>query len=311
MLTVIFPIFALLLAGYAAGKTGYLKIETAAGLSDYIYLIAVPVLLFQTIVTAKFPALIPWAFWVSYFVPVFIVWLSISLLARLWFKRSHKEASIIGFATGQANTVLMGIPLILTRFGDQALVPIAFLISVHLAIMMSSVTILVEMGDETAMSKKNLPLRVSFKLMTHPILIGIICGLLFRLTGLGLAVPFAHFVALIAKTAIPVALISMGLALNKYNIGRETKQAVLASLFKLIVHPALVWIMVFYIFSLPVVWAGTAVLFAACPSGINGYVVARNYGKCEATTSSMITISTGMAFVSMSVWLILLETRLG
>jgi hypothetical protein len=58
---------------------------------------------------------------------------------------------------------------------------------------------------------------------------------------------------------------------------------------------------------MPPVWAKVAVVAAACPTGVNAYVVAARFRTGEALASNVITISTGLAVVSMTLWLTVIE----
>jgi predicted permease len=49
------------------------------------------------------------------------------------------------------------------------------------------------------------------------------------------------------------------------------------------------------------------VIAAACPTGVNAYAVSARFRAAEALASNAITISTGLAVVSTSLWLTLLE----
>jgi malonate transporter and related proteins len=60
------------------------------------------------------------------------------------------------------------------------------------------------------------------------------------------------------------------------------------------------------VFDMPPVWAGVAVLFASCPSGINAYLFAERYGEGVALASSTVTLSTILALGTTLVWLYVL-----
>ena len=61
-----------------------------------------------------------------------------------------------------------------------------------------------------------------------------------------------------------------------------------------------------YVFDMPPVWAGVAVLFASCPSGINAYLFAERYGEGVALASSTVTLSTILALGTTLIWLYVL-----
>ena len=76
------------------------------------------------------------------------------------------------------------------------------------------------------------------------------------------------------------------------------KLPALISILKLVVHPLIVLLLARYVFAVPPVWAGVAVLFASCPSGINAYLFAERYGEGVALASSSVCLSTILALGS-------------
>jgi len=112
-------------------------------------------------------------------------------------------------------------------------------------------------------------------------------------------------VDMLSAAATPCALISLGLSLRHYGISGDLRAAGLISLLKLIVHPLAVYLLTF-LFAMPPVWAGVAVLFAAMPSGINGYLLAQRYGVAVGTATSAVSLSTGCAVFTVALWLYVL-----
>jgi malonate transporter and related proteins len=69
------------------------------------------------------------------------------------------------------------------------------------------------------------------------------------------------------------------------------------------VHPALVLLLATSVFAMPPVWVGVAVLFAACPCGINAYLFAERYNTGVADASSAIALSTLLSMGTIALWL--------
>ena len=78
------------------------------------------------------------------------------------------------------------------------------------------------------------------------------------------------------------------------------------SALKLVIHPLVVLLLATQVFDVPPVWAGVAVLFASCPSGINAYLFAQRYGEGVALASSAVTLSTILALGTTLAWLYVL-----
>ena len=71
--------------------------------------------------------------------------------------------------------------------------------------------------------------------------------------------------------------------------------------------PGLVLLLAWYVIPMPPIWAKIAVLASACPTGVNAYLVAARFRTGEALASNAITLSTGLAVISVSLWLHVME----
>jgi malonate transporter and related proteins len=297
-LTVVLPFFLIIGAGLASAATGLLDDGVADGLSEFVFVVAIPVLLFRTLATAPLPDAQPWFYWLAYFIALAIVWIITTLIVTRIFGLAGAEVHIAGFTAAQSNTVFVGIPLLLLTIGEQAAVPMFLLIAVHLPLTMTVATLLVERGDENG-DKWGTMLR---KLAMHPVLIGIMGGALWRITGLGLPGPFGSAMKLMADAAGPTALFALGMTLRRYGFGAPLAQIGVLSALKLLVQPALVYGLAFHVFPMPPVWAAVAVLLAACPSGVNAYLLAQRYKTGVALSSGIVAFSTLFAVVTMTGW---------
>lgn len=297
LVLIVLPVFGLIAIGFAARFAGLLSDRTGDGLSDFVFTLAVPCLIFKTLATATIPDVQPWGYWIAYFTGVALVWLGAALIAAKGFGASPTETVVAGFATGQANTVFVGVPLILNAYGEAGAVPLFLLLAIHLPIMMTIATLLAE-GRGTS------PLRLLQRLLTHPIIVGVLLGSAVRLLPPGaIPAPAWTIVDLIASAAVPCALIAMGIALRRYGLQSGWKLPAIMSVLKLMVHPAIVFVLATYVFAMPPAWAGVAVLFAASPCGINAYLFAERYKEGVGLASSAISLSTGLAIFTTLFWL--------
>lgn len=295
-ISIVLPVFGLLVVGYAAVRSGLLSEKAGIGLSEFVFNLGMPTLMFNTLVHAEIPLHQPWGYWISYFAGAFTVWTVSTLIARRVFAQSHAGGVVAGFSAGQSNTLLMGVPMILMAYGEAGRVPLFMLLAIHLPVMMTLATVLAEGRNASYLT-------LAKRLITHPIMVGIFLGAVVR--------PFAsyipNFVWLIsdpiAHTAGPCALIAMGMSLHRYGIEAGWKQPALVTFLKLIIHPLIVYVLAIHVFNMPPEWAGVAVLFAACPTGVNAYIFAAQYGEGIGLASTALTMSTGLSVLSMVMWL--------
>jgi malonate transporter len=300
---IVAPIFALIAIGFLTVRTGVISRAAGEGLSEFVFVLAIPALLFRTVATADLPNLNPGPYWAAYFLPLALCWLFADVIARAS-GRDRVERAVIGFSAAQSNTVLIGIPLILGVFGQAGNVPVVLLLVVHLPITMTIVTVLIERGGGAKAG-----LRLVKSLLTHPILLGIFAGLAWRWFGLTLPPVPLRILSFLGDTAAPCALVATGMSLTRVSFSGSKTVIILITALKLIVHPVLVFLLATKVFGLSPVWAGAATLFAACPTGINAFLVAERYRKAEAVASGTIALSTLLAVLTTTIAVMLVTGK--
>ena len=78
-------------------------------------------------------------------------------------------------------------------------------------------------------------------------------------------------------------------------------------LIKLIAHPLLTWFLVFRVFHLPPLWANSALLLSALPTGTGPFMLAEYYRREASVVSSTILISTLGSLVTLSICLYVIK----
>jgi hypothetical protein len=135
-LDIVVPIFGLMAFGYAATFTRVFDRAAANALASFVFYFAIPVMLFRTMATTTLPDEIAWGYLLSYFLGVAVVFGIGMTTARLAFGGSFERQAIIGFGGAFGNSVLLGIPLVLTSFGDQASLPLFLLLAFHSTVLL-------------------------------------------------------------------------------------------------------------------------------------------------------------------------------
>ncbi len=298
LIAIVLPVFGLVALGYGGARLGLVNDRMEHGLNDFLFLFCMPVMLFRLVNDGALPDSIPVTYWLAYYIGMAIVWFGASLLAARAFHRSHAESVIAGLAAGQANLTMVGTPIILKAYGDQAGFAIAMLLAVNLPISMTAATVLLERGREDASWRK-----LVRSLVTHPILIGIVLGLITKLMGVHVSGAAKQITDQLGGMAVPGALVSLGMTMKRYGLREGLGLSSLVTALRLLAHPALTFVLAFYVFRLPPVWAGPAVLFAASSAGVNVYIFAARYGEGQAIASSVVALSTALAAFTTLFWL--------
>jgi len=309
MVAVVLPVFGLIAIGYAVAGLRLLRQESGEALADFVFAVAIPLLIFRTLALADFSGASPWLMWIPFFAVFAMNWMLGDVLIRWLFRRDARAGLVGGISSAYGNTVLLGIPLTLAAYGGDGDVPMALIVAVHLPVMMVVSSVLIERAlrrdgvSEGHLDAKTRARNVLVTLVRSPIIIGMLAGAAWRAFGLpftGLPAVLAGRLADIAST---LALFAMGMGLWRYGVRGNIRAGLLLSALKLLVQPALVLLLVRTIAPMPASWARVAVLAAACPTGVNAYLVAARFKTGEALASNAISLSTALAVLTISFWI--------
>ena len=305
------PIFLLILIGWLTVKARLFKADASDVLSDFVFKIAVPTLIFRTLAEADFHGASPFKLWITYFTGVAITWTAGQLVTTYIFKQDLRVSVIAGISSAFANNIFIGLPLVGRSVGNDGIVAISILLVIHLPIMMIAGTILMEnathkvVGGERRSAFTVLK-QVGRNLATNPLVIALILGLCFNMIGAPMPVVFTTVIDQVAAMAGPAALISLGMALTKYPVRGNLHISATITAFKLLLLPACVWATA-HLLGLSPAWTSALVLTSCVPTGINSWLLANRFGIGHSIAASTISISTLFGVLTVSLWAWLLS----
>ncbi len=308
---IVLSIFGLIGIGYALVRSGYLSQDVGDGLAEFVFSVAIPVLLFRTLAEADFHGVSPWGLWAGYFGGAAAAWILSHRMIRRVFGRDARAGVVAGVSASFANTVMLGIPLIQHAFGEAGMVSILIIISVNMPVMVFASIV----ANEWAMradglatgetDRLDLARRFVAALATNPIIVGIVVGALWRLSGWPISGVPAVLIDNMAAVAGPSALLASGMGLARYGVSGNVRPALLITVLKLAVMPAIV-LAIGSAVGLPPLAVAVLTLTAACPTGVNAYLIASRFGTGQALASNSMTISTGIAVATTAAWFFVL-----
>lgn len=301
------PVFGLLAIGFLAGRLGYVSDAAAKGLPEFVFRIAMPVMLMRTIGSARPPSIPVSDILVAFFAAVAAVWILATLATRFVLARPAADASAIGMGSAFSNSVNMGIPIALAHFGPDAAPIIAVLILCDTPAMWFAATLQLAASEKTA--RTGIPALIGNlvrRLATNPIILGAVAGFVVQITGVTFPPLLDRMISMLAMAAVPGALVAMGLALNSYGLKGQISAVVLVSTLKLLVMPVVAWLVAVHVLAMPPLAAGVVVLLAAMPVGANAYLFASAYDRAPAVVSGAIALSTPVSLATLIALLLML-----
>lgn len=302
-------IFGLVALGFASGRVGLLSTEAGGALNRFAISVAMPVFLFRAMASADFQGSDPWALWPSYFTAVAATWIAGHFAARHIFGRDRRAGIVAGMSTAFSNLVLLGLPFSREVFGQMGVEVATLIIAIHLPIMMGVTVLLLAL--ENARAGHAVPPLVAIRsflgqLLTNPLIMGIIAGLVWRFVDLPIPSVAGRLIDTLGGLAGPMALFAVGLSLLKFGLRGGMAIAFTVAMLKLFFMPAIALLMVKAVgLSAPV--AMVVVVLAGMPIGVNPYLMATRFGVGERLASSAMTLSTMFAVLTTSFWVTLVQ----
>lgn len=302
--TILF-VFGLVALGYLAGLTGYLKVEVGDALTTFAIGVALPLLLFRTMIGADFHGSAPWTLWAAYFCAATVTWIAAHLVMTRIFGRDSQEGVVGGFSSAYSNLVLLGIPFMLGAYGREGFEVLSLLIAIHMPLMTMVSIILFDLfghRKDGAIDFGEILRAFARRVLPNPLMVGIVAGLLWRTTGLELPHLVELWVDSLGDIAGTLALFAMGLGLRKFSVQGYVLPAAILAMLKLFLMPALA-LGAALLFGLPPMAAKVVVVAAALPSGVNSYLLAVQFGKGQGLASSQMTIAMAVSAATTAIWL--------
>jgi malonate transporter and related proteins len=314
ILTVTIPFFALVLLGYGAGRLRLLPESAIPGLNTYVLYFALPCMLFRFGASMPFARLIdPVLIGVYLLCALVVVALTIGLT---WRRRAGphgvdlKNAAFGALVAAFPNSGFMGVPLLVALFGEAAAGPVMGTLLIDLFVT-STLCLGLAHAAAPGPSQRSAPalfLRSMRAAATNPQPWAIALGAIAGAASLQLPGPAAQVVKMLADSASPVALFTIGAVLWRAGQHVHTRTPVReylpVALIKLFAHPLLVGgaglAARFAGLNVPPFGLMVIVLAAALPSASGVSLLAERHGADNGRVARIIMASTVLAFASFS-----------
>ena len=304
----VLPVFGLIVLGVIFARLRIVDGSTAKGLTQFVFMLAIPAFLFRNVVTMKPQEAAPFGLWIVFFGGLAITWIVTAMISRQVESLSPSGGAAASMAAGFGNLALLGTPLILAHYGDQAAVPLGLILSVHAPILWFAALLHRELGRHSGnLSFLKLARELFVNLASNGIVLALIAAALWGLTGIGLHPIVDRILVMLSDASIPTALFALGLSLSTSSLrGQWSGMAVLIAM-KMLLMPLLVFLLARYVISIPPFWANIAVLLAAMPTGANAFLFAHRNDESVAAVSAAIALGTGLAAITISILLYFID----
>ena len=293
------PIFLLMILGLLFHKIGWIDDVFAQKMNKFVFVVPLPVLVFSDLATVDFHEVCNMKFVLFCFLATF---LSITLVSFM--SLGLKERALRGEfiqASYRSSAALLGIAFIQNIYGNAGMAPVMIIGSVPLYNIMAVLVLSIFKPGQSGLDKAVLK-RTAKGIVTNPIILGIVAGLLWSALGLKMPHIMQKTVTNIGGVATP-----MGANFDIKKAFAKVKPAAVATFMKLIGLAAIFLpIAITLGFRREELVAILVMLGSA--TTVSCFVMAKNMGHEGVLSSSVVMLTTLFSAFTLTGWLYILKS---
>lgn len=291
------PFFALIGLGYSAAIVKFFSAEATTYLTRFVFYFALSAMLFRFSSDLSLGELYDPEFILAYLSASIVVYLLATAVAMFKNKPSS-EAAVEAQCSVIGNVGFLGIPMLAILMGAKAVGFIMIILAVDLIVFGSLIILIIVVSKDKKLDIF-LFYRLLIGLLKNPMIVSIICGLLWSASGWSLPGPVSDFIIMLGSAATPGALFAIGASLAQKS-AEKFETAAWLSFCKLILHPLAVCVAVFYVFEVELYAATVMIAAASLPVAGNIFMVAEHYNVAPKRASAAIFLSTVFSIFTVS-----------
>jgi predicted permease len=296
----IFPLFLIILIGIGMVRIKAVHRGWVDVLNKYALWVGLPSLIFAALVRLEFQ----FSEYSSLIIVNSIYLVVCVLLAfpvSAIFRTSLKTKRTLFLLLGFGNISYLGIPLISSALGNEALGSAILLSAVYPFWMFTLAIVLIEV---TGHEKVNILFTIK-KLFSNPLLISVFLGILVSSLNITIQSDVMKTLDLFGQSVTAVVLFSLGIFLGSQQIGsrKEWWPVLGLSVVIMVLLPG-----IFYFLAKGSGMSGiqfrTSILDAAMPMGLSAYAMTEQYQLNALLTGRLVILSTLLAAIILPVWIV-------
>ena len=300
------PIFLMMVAGYFFNKIDVINKQFADNLNKFVFKIALPVLLFRDLSTSDF-----YTAWDTKFVLFCFAATLISILLMTVISYFFKDKSIRGEfiqASFRSSAALLGCAYVQNIYGEAGASASLMIIGAVPLYNVTSVAILTILKPEGGKINKELIKKTLKGVITNPIIIGILTGMLWSLAEIPQPQIIQKSVSYIASTATPLGLMALGASFEFKKAFDKIKPALICSAFKLVIFEALFLPAAIFVMGFRQDKLVSILVMLGAATTVSCFTMAKSMGHEGTLSSSTVMMTTLLSAFTLTGWVYIVKT---
>ena len=297
------PVFLMMVFGWFVHRFGLLDDHATAQINKFVFKLLLPALLFMDLSTADFKAVWDGRF-VLFCVCVTLISVGIAFLYSIPHRDGAERGEIIQ-ASYRSSAAILGIAFVNNIYGHATMA--ALMIAGTVPIYNIVAVIALSLTSPDNKGGRGVYLNTLKGIVTNPIILGIIAGLLWSIIGIPQPFIMSKSISYLGSMATPLSLIALG-ASFKFSEARDKLGVTLGIAFLKLVFFASVFLPVAVHFGFRgEKLIAILVMLGSATTG-SCFVMAKNFGHKGVITSFTVMITTMLSSVTLTTWLFILKS---
>lgn len=305
------PIYLSIGLGYASVRYGWFRPEDTRALAKFVLNFALPALLFYALAQRRLDEVLHWSYLAAFAAGSLLLMLLVLLWARHRQGKSRSASAYFAMGMTCSNSGYMGYPILVLALGPVAAVVLALNMLVENLLKLPLLLAYAETDPSQDGQRRTvgaLLRQTAVRLLSNPMILGMLAGVAVAISGWTLPAVLAHTVKLFAQASAPLALFVIGGSLVGLHIKGMRGEMTQIVLGKLLLHPLFVW---FAVCLLP--WLGApaldahmraAVVLSAAMPMLGIYpLLAQRHGRGDVAAAALLATTVASFFsISALLW---------
>ena len=295
-LEIVLPLFFLMAIGYIIKRTGMMNETSVKQVNSVIFKIFLPLLVFLNIYNTELAESFNSKL-LLYAVAGVLIQFVLSLCLVILVEKENSRRGVMLQGMFRSNFVLFGIPISTALFGDQA----AGLAAILIAVIIPLYNVLAVISLEIFNGRRPNILKILLGIVTNPLIIGSVVGVLFLLFHIELPTVLYETVSDISGIATPLAFIILGASFNFGDVGKYARELSLVLGCKLVFFPVLFLGIALLLGFRDAPLAVLLTVFGA-PIAVSSFTMAQQMGSDAELAGDIVIITSALCPLTLFLW---------
>ena len=299
---VVAPLFFMMVLGYFLKYIKMYDQHTLDIMNKVVFKVFLPVLLFYNVYTTDLGEAFDVKLILYAASGVIILFLLLLLIVPRLEKENSKRGVLIQ-GVFRSNFVIFGIQVATSIYGEGNVGTTAMLIATIVPLFNVLAVISLEIFRDSQINVK----KIAKGVITNPLIIGAVIGIIFLLIGIQLPTSVLSTVKDISKIATPLGLILLGASFSFSDIKKYLKETIIIVIVKLILVPSIMVPLSVYLGFRGIALLTLTIIYGA-PTGVSTFQMAKQMDGDSDLAAQIIVFTSFFCIITMFFWIYILKS---